>query len=624
LGEIHASRELARGIAPSSAAAPSSEIVAFAPEQSQLVKTDIYRSHRARLAAMRFESIELHKDIACWSEAAAPDHSGYFGCFASAPSGCHPMPCNVDFNFSYLRIVPPAKLLAQVAMSDPSKTEDGVELLKQLDAIWEELHEIIDPKVLLKYKNPEVPPKKACFYSGFCMCGREFAKLRSFVSQIVAALRRWLVQGSVLRVLYDKAFLVIGLKATDTLANVVVGSMFFLIGYGNLNTFQFELVRLEEHVVGSLRSKRVQAHGGILCALSGGSLLGSMGNLWASLRGLNFDHKWDMVPYQLCAHHAPLPSFTIAENIVIDLFTPYAYLEVWKGRHRRRHATPAIMDGAHWDPAANDGEEPPCAADHPNEEDVDGWVDFDPGEITPSVSELGDSGNDMEGEACGGDNSHAGSDDDELRCWLEELDEDFGDVEVDPRLMPPGPSTPKTTGSRKHASRSSSEARSLNSDTMPLSELEIIRPAAAVPLTPSGSGDAAHRYEHFEVWGECGRLLGHLHFDPIGKKLNAHCKNPEHSKGGQKCKLDRQLTGNGTKGRPLGFLVAWLRNAYDEESKGTHDDLKPALKSISGLSFRRSSRQWLKEQPGFAFMFRAGVERPKCLPDEDSEQEVVF
>jgi hypothetical protein len=118
-----------------------------------------------------------------------------------------------------------------------------------------------------------------------------------------------------------------------------------------------------------------------------------------------------------------------------------------------------------------------------------------------------------------------------------------------------------------------------------------------------------------------GLTLGQLVWDPAGKQLDAHCGTAAHNAGHSRCHTDRALTTGRRKGqgRPIGFLVAWLR-CCGCPSKSDHQQLKTDLGKLNKIHERRSARAWLHGRPGAAQVF--GLERA-VEAGENSEPDVI-
>lgn len=149
-------------------------------------------------------------------------------------------------------------------------------------------------------------------------------------------------------------------------------------------------------------------------------------------------------------------------------------------------------------------------------------------------------------------------------------------------------------------------------------------PPAPVPPDESmhrRRGELTHGWELLPVFSDAGEIIGHLSFNESEKKINAHCVRPEHNVGKTKCHMDRLISSRRKgQGRPLGTLVAWLRDAQYMDDKEDHQLCKSRILSVDSLVARMEARAWLKAKPEFQRLFR--MERVR-REDEESEPEVA-
>ena len=122
-------------------------------------------------------------------------------------------------------------------------------------------------------------------------------------------------------------------------------------------------------------------------------------------------------------------------------------------------------------------------------------------------------------------------------------------------------------------------------DPIPSPDVVVLPPPVPVPVHPPpneargrgrgrgrGGRGERHHYEPFEVQNAAGEPIGHILMNETGSSLDIHCwKHKE-------CSIGRTWAGwdetkgaltplRAGKGRPLGFLVAWLR--YGERFEAT-------------------------------------------------------
>ena len=130
-------------------------------------------------------------------------------------------------------------------------------------------------------------------------------------------------------------------------------------------------------------------------------------------------------------------------------------------------------------------------------------------------------------------------------------------------------------------------------------------PAPAPPVQQPGAilrapGALRHSYKYVRVEGH-----GDIVFSTLHRKINAHCLLPHIDMGAHaKCHMDRSVpvvgaiadagdVGHRVKGRPIGFLAAWLLHECD--SKLEHSLMKAQLWKPEHHETRRDARRVLWE-----------------------------
>ncbi len=122
-----------------------------------------------------------------------------------------------------------------------------------------------------------------------------------------------------------------------------------------------------------------------------------------------------------------------------------------------------------------------------------------------------------------------------------------------------------------------------------------------------GRGRGGAPWPSFDVHSEEGATkLGEIKWGAANSTLSAHClwcnaalgeEVPSHGL----CRLDRTTRPSLTRpaqGRPLGFLVAWLRRAPFHETREAHFDDR--LGGVIDLAERQAARAWAEATPGMA------------------------
>ena len=162
------------------------------------------------------------------------------------------------------------------------------------------------------------------------------------------------------------------------------------------------------------------------------------------------------------------------------------------------------------------------------------------------------------------------------------------------------------------------------------------------PAPPVRRRGAAYRgsWERVQVIKD-GVLYGEVVYDPVSKKMNAHCEAHEIPEICQSCHFDKLLTpyrateyitkGGEVKeralapkqkgqGRPVGLLIAWLLQGPDCDDKDTHQRRKAALGTPAQRHLRVAARNWAKQQPELRPLFDLERER---RDGEESEPEAI-
>ena len=158
----------------------------------------------------------------------------------------------------------------------------------------------------------------------------------------------------------------------------------------------------------------------------------------------------------------------------------------------------------------------------------------------------------------------------------------------------------------------------------PAEEIPAGRPAEQSASAPGRPGDrrVAPRVNVNPVY-EVPPGPGTLVFNMVASSLDAHCRQPGHGDG---CRLNRTVKAgrkaNGSQGRPVGLLMAWLEDAANHPTRAAHLAAARAAAPVPE-AYTREARQLARDRCKAIFAEGTGPlarERPK-RPDELSEPE---
>ena len=137
-----------------------------------------------------------------------------------------------------------------------------------------------------------------------------------------------------------------------------------------------------------------------------------------------------------------------------------------------------------------------------------------------------------------------------------------------------------------------------------------------------GAGKApAQVWPGVDIHVEDGTYLGQLKFGEEDQVPSAHCRWCGGGAGGEPlhglCRINRTVRAgkNVHQGRPIGFLIAWLRLAVIHEDRQSHFDDRKGNDAIS-LGDRLAARAWTQNEPALGFFL--GKEREQ-RPEEGVE-----
>ena len=429
---------------------------------------------------------------------------------------------------------------------------------------------------------------KSCFFATFCLCDPRGIMIRAFVTQLQASLRRLLVKDSRPRRLYDRGGLLLRLRS---LAQEDGPFHWFHVSYGNLTSGRYTLMLLASEI-DTLRARLVHP----LIPLVVRDDLPDLGcvNLWVAAKDFDMSQAWQLQAYKL--HSSPLRivgHFNPGRHILAEaLDSPDACDIFWHGppapRARRRQGGGPRRPAGPRDGgdllALEDAPPAPVADALPLEDefggddgdlpddlvaalqDIDGWFGPDDQLQRPDGEQARESWDPVYDNSDGGDDASAPS------AGAQAQAVPLGGAP--PAFAQPAPLVAMPGVAEAEAL---AEAAPVPPPPEPVAE----RPARA----PRGPRGGAARAPHLEFDVDVrGDGLCVFKYDTQLNILAAHCRLPAH---GRDCRVNRTLEEGKTaaaaaRGRPLGFLVAWLRCAEQFATQQEHHD-------ISKLKIARSS-----------------------------------
>jgi hypothetical protein len=441
-------------------------------------------------------------------------------------------------------------MLAKRALSGHRRNAGG-SLRKELVAVWKKMHRGVRNATLPKF--PPVPASRvrACFFAGFCVCQQH--DLCRMVKSCRAQLRILFQKGSTGRHAYDSGSVVWKISGG---ANQ---EKWYHVSFGNLNSYQFALLPLE---VDADHYGAPFADDAALVALKHADCSLTLGfrNIWEVFRDCDFSDRWFLSLFRLHSSEIERDQFIPAECFVEPLSGQQPVV-IWEGSANPRRllavadADAGADDDGHWELAPlHDGGEvdvgPALGGAGLAMELAEEWA---------VIEEPDDAGPDVGGGGLG----------------VHVPDEGAAGVELEPVGEVPAP---------------------LALHPPPLPPLPVADGVGAEEGAGGGGGGHGHGapYPRWDVEG-----FGRLVFDPRINSMAAHCDKH------RSCRVNRTLNPHPSKeyvGRPLGFLVAWLRSAETCETKEAHFAQRDAthLVEACGMHARQEARVWLQAQPHLA------------------------
>lgn len=235
--------------------------------------------------------------ISQWSashpvEAPAPENAG---CAQRLPVGIAGLP------LAYVRWVPPGASIAQSALSHRTQADQNA--YKVVRDAWDRRHVGIQAEHCPQLDTTRAQQVHVCHLAGFCLCsprGREICHMAHAIQQILSAL---LKKGEPTRRLYDRSAAVLHVKPADPERQA---SFWYFLGYGNLQSGCFSLL--------PLRCMRVTDHGDACLAELQHEPAVVQGtttpmNLWRAAAGWSPRCDWHLDIFRLHSLPEPTPTF---------------------------------------------------------------------------------------------------------------------------------------------------------------------------------------------------------------------------------------------------------------------------------------------------------------------------
>lgn len=158
-------------------------------------------------------------------------------------------------------------------------------------------------------------------------------------------------------------------------------------------------------------------------------------------------------------------------------------------------------------------------------------------------------------------------------------------------------------------------AAPIASDPPPLEVVEAVAEAPTVaaealaaevlaaPVAPAGAVDGG-RNQSWPVTDAAGVVIGKIVWNAAGSSLDGHCCHPGHRDSHLGCRVNRTVRpGPKGKGRPLAFLMAWLRSADNHGGRDSHFQARLGRGEHSeAVSFenRLAAREMILADPSWA------------------------
>jgi hypothetical protein len=420
---------------------------------SKLADLRVKQQLLSRERAKKLESDTL--EIQHWKTSEASNASNIAKTFAriSAVSPIEPNPTIGQIgtlNFDHIRMVAPSKDFAELLGSLNTRGWQGKEAAtvhRLIEERWELLHRPAEKKYVQKLGDVPTQKHAVCYYAGFCLCKNPFVK--RVVANVQAGLRTWLAKGTTARRLYDRAALCLQIWNDS---GSVEEYRFYHVGYGNLKTCHFTLMRL--HLATGLRRVEAALDGLVACEVKDSGLAGGDGgaaNLWQCFSDLDRSQAWRCQLMRLYSDSSLIERF-LPTHVELQGLTPLSNIEVSRPR-RQRAAEPLMWQLRDCVPrpqvgAREEGCDPAPVLDLDSENadppPEDQYSDFEAEDDSePPSDEQGDD-DPPRGGSDGDAGSEAGGDDNDLDPWI--LDGDAVASVEDPAAVPVPPPPPPAAG----------------------------------------------------------------------------------------------------------------------------------------------------------------------------------
>lgn len=179
------------------------------------------------------------------------------------------------------------------------------------------------------------PKVRSCWWAGFCLCGREHAALRRWVSAFSGVLKREvLAPDSYTRRLYDVGALVMRLS----IGGVVVA--WWHLSFGNQNTSVFTVLQLyppDPATISSIRCRTALGLG-LEVLVTDRSRKMHFQNLWEAAKSLNLKVPCECSAWQLHRDDMPVHDTFNPSIVAVRPVASLQPMRFWAGDGHRRIA----------------------------------------------------------------------------------------------------------------------------------------------------------------------------------------------------------------------------------------------------------------------------------------------
>lgn len=405
--------------------------------------------------------------------------------------------------------------LACRAVSVRGETGVGKALHRCLDKDWSQKHQLLSgerPSIAERRK-----PSAACMEAGVCVCSPTGKVLRYMHDRLLELTKELCPRSSETRsLLVDGrvAYCFIGQEATPQQSGMGLAASGDEVSLVGKNTDELVLVHVALHRLSPFRPTFQKL---VLLGFEEHrcccKALPEWQTVWEAVDGLNKNLRWSLRLFRLAETAEPLTAFS-PDIVNYSRLAPASPITVfWNGaddceRGRLRHFQ--------------------CDAD-----DDAGAGDEAIGEATDYEDDEGEG--DDEASSEGGPGLFFNSDDE--------------------ALAPPAAEEPAEASSSGDAQMAPASA---------LSAPTVAQPVRQVPRPQRASGRGQVADVQFAVPG------GEIRYYARTRRFAAHCENAAHGN----CRREKVSTGRPGRGqgRPLGYLMAWLAEAFEHDTHAEHMD----------------------------------------------------